>query len=45
VNFQTEDEADERTVESYRNNYERLAAVKTAYDPTNLLRVNRDIQP
>jgi len=45
VNFQTEDEADERTRESYRSNYERLGSVKATYDPTNLFRVNRNIQP
>ena len=45
VNFQTEDEADERTLESYRDNYERLEAVKARYDPTNLFQVNRNIQP
>jgi FAD/FMN-containing dehydrogenase len=45
VNFQTEDEADERTLESYRGNYERLEAVKARYDPTNLFQVNRNIQP
>jgi len=45
VNFQTEDEADERTVESYRNNYERLEQVKASYDPSNLFRVNRNIRP
>jgi FAD/FMN-containing dehydrogenase len=45
VNFQTDDEADERTVESYRDNYERLGMVKATYDPTNLFRVNRNIRP
>jgi FAD/FMN-containing dehydrogenase len=45
VNFQTADEADERTVESYRGNYERLSSVKARYDPTNLFRVNRNIKP
>lgn len=45
VNFQTEDEADERTLESYRGNYERLEAAKARYDPTNLFQVNRNIQP
>ena len=44
VNFQTADEADERTRESYRGNYERLATVKATYDPTNLFRVNRNIR-
>ena len=45
VNFQTADEADERTAESYRGNLERLAAVKATYDPSNLFRVNRNIPP
>jgi len=45
VNFQTEDEADERTVESYRDNYQRLATIKAKYDPSNLFRVNRNIRP
>ncbi|MDQ3553402.1 MAG: FAD-binding oxidoreductase [Chloroflexota bacterium] len=45
VNFQTEDEADERTVESYRDNYRRLATIKARYDPSNLFRVNRNIRP
>jgi len=45
VNFQTEDEADERTVESYRYNYQRLATIKAKYDPSNLFRVNRNIRP
>ncbi len=45
INFQTSDEADERTVESYRANYRRLEAVKAKYDPANLFRVNRNIRP
>ncbi len=45
VNFQTEDETDERTKESYRGNFGRLAEIKTKYDPTNLFRVNRNIRP
>jgi FAD/FMN-containing dehydrogenase len=45
VNFQTADESDARTVESYRQNYERLASIKARYDPTNLFRVNRNIRP
>lgn len=45
VNFQTEDEADERTVESYRSNYGRLESIKATYDPSNLFRVNRNIRP
>ena len=45
VNFQTEDEADARTAESYRSNYERLQRVKSEYDPSNLFRINRNIRP
>jgi len=45
VNFQTADEADERTLESYRGNFERLATMKAKYDPGNLFRVNRNIRP
>ena len=45
VNFQTADEADDRTMASYRSNYQRLEAVKVKFDPSNLFRVNRNIQP
>lgn len=45
VNFQTSDETEERTSESYRGNLTRLREVKTAYDPANLFRVNRNIKP
>ena len=45
VNFQTEDEADERTVASYRDNYARLERIKARYDPSNVFRVNRNIRP
>ncbi len=45
VNFQTEDEADDRTVASYRDNYERLETLKAKYDPSNIFRVNRNIRP
>ncbi len=45
VNFQTEDEADERTVASYRDNYARLETIKATYDPSNVFRVNRNIRP
>ena len=44
VNFQTADETEERTVASYRDNYERLSTVKATYDPDNLFRVNRNIR-
>jgi hypothetical protein len=46
VNFLTEDEGDDRTVEAYgQEKYQRLAALKQKYDPTNIFRVNRNIQP
>ena len=45
VNFQTDDETDERTEESYRGNFARLGTVKANYDPSNLFRVNRNIRP
>jgi len=44
VNFQTEDENDDRTAQSYRDNLARLSQVKAKYDPTNLFRVNRNIR-
>ncbi len=45
VNFQTADESDDRTAESYRGNHARLAEVKAKYDPYNLFRINRNIRP
>jgi FAD/FMN-containing dehydrogenase len=44
VNFMME-EGQSRVRDSYRDNYERLAAVKAKYDSTNLFRVNQNIQP
>jgi len=45
VNFQTSDEDDQRIAGTYRENLERLRRVKADYDPENLFRVNRNIQP
>ncbi len=45
VNFLMADEGQERVKATYRDNYERLVDVKTAYDPTNLFRVNQNIKP
>jgi hypothetical protein len=44
VNFLGEEGAD-RVREAYGGNYERLAAVKQAYDPTNFFHVNQNIPP
>jgi len=44
VNFMME-EGDERVKAAYRDNYERLEAIKRKYDPTNFFRVNQNIQP
>jgi FAD/FMN-containing dehydrogenase/pimeloyl-ACP methyl ester carboxylesterase len=45
VNFQTADEGEERIRAAYRDNYDRLAAIKRAYDPHNLFRSNRNVPP
>lgn len=39
------DEGQDRVKATYRDNYERLAAVKREYDPTNLFHVNQNIKP
>jgi FAD/FMN-containing dehydrogenase len=45
VNFMMEEEGEERVKASYRDNYERLVAIKGKYDPTNFFRVNQNIKP
>ena len=45
INFQTEDERDDRTQAAYGTNYERLIEVKTKWDPQNLFRTNKNIAP
>jgi FAD/FMN-containing dehydrogenase len=44
VNFMM-DEGQERVKATYRENFEKLVAIKNEYDPTNLFRVNQNIRP
>ena len=45
VNFMFDDEAEGRLKAAYGANYDRLAAAKAKYDPTNLFCVNQNIVP
>jgi FAD/FMN-containing dehydrogenase len=45
VNFMPEDETQRVAAGAYGPNYERLAALKAKYDPSNLLRMNQNIAP
>lgn len=45
VNFTAGDDAQMRIRETYATNYERLAILKKKYDPTNLFRLNANIEP
>ena len=38
-------EGADRVRASYRDSYDRLAAIKAKYDPANLFRVNQNIKP
>jgi FAD/FMN-containing dehydrogenase len=44
VNFMM-DEGEDRIAATYRENYQRLAAIKKKYDPTNLFHMNQNIPP
>ena len=44
VNFMM-DEGQDRVKAAFRENYDRLASVKTHYDPANFFRVNQNIRP
>ena len=45
VNDMSGDESDERVRRAYGENYDRLVALKTKYDPGNLFRLNQNIAP
>jgi FAD/FMN-containing dehydrogenase len=45
VNFLTEEEGDDRTRAAYGANLDRLAQVKAAWDPDNVFRLNKNIEP
>jgi FAD/FMN-containing dehydrogenase len=45
INFLTEEEGEERIHDAYRKNYERLVEAKTKWDPNNLFRINKNIEP
>lgn len=45
INFLTEEESDERIRAAYRNNYQRLAEIKSKWDPNNLFCMNKNIRP
>jgi FAD/FMN-containing dehydrogenase len=44
VNFLME-EGEDRIKATYGENYDRLAALKSKYDPTNLFRLNQNVRP
>jgi len=39
------DEENERVLDAYGSNHQRLVALKTRYDPTNLFQLNQNIRP
>lgn len=45
INFQTMDDDVSRVMDSYRGNYDRLRRLKAEFDPDNLFRVNRNLEP
>lgn len=44
VNY-LEAEADPRARAAYGDNYDQLVAIKNRYDPSNMFRINHNIQP
>ncbi|HYI15116.1 MAG TPA: FAD-binding oxidoreductase [Thermomicrobiales bacterium] len=45
VNFMMADESQDRVRATYRDNYDKLAQVKRAYDPDNFFHLNQNIRP
>ena len=45
INFMTEDEGPDRIMAAFGKGLERLAAIKARWDPQNVFRTNRNIQP
>jgi Berberine and berberine like len=45
LNYLTEGAGDAGVRDAYGSNYERLAALKSKYDPTNFFSSNRNIEP
>ena len=45
INFMMDDVGRKRIADGYRNNYSKLSAIKSTYDPENFFRVNQNISP
>jgi len=45
LNFLTDDESEARIRAAYGDNYDRLAEIKTEWDPANLFRSTRSVEP
>jgi FAD/FMN-containing dehydrogenase len=45
INFLTEEEGVDRIRAAYGTNYERLVKIKATWDPTNMFRANKNIEP
>jgi hypothetical protein len=45
INFQTEDEGQSRIEAALGNRFQRLAVIKSKWDPDNIFRINRNIKP
>lgn len=45
INFLTEEETGDRIQAAYGANYDRLARVKAVWDPDNMFRMNKNVQP